>query len=96
MAINSFLDTTTEEFYKLGQTKKKVGWHGVQKIALRKLDMIAYAEKLDDLRVPPNNRLEKLKGDLDGFFSIRINDQWRIIFRWTEHGPEDVKICDYH
>lgn len=54
------------------------------------------AESLQDMRVPPGNRLEKLKGDRHGQHSIRINDQWRICFRWTKAGPEDVEITDYH
>ena len=58
--------------------------------------MIEFATVLQDLAVPPGNRLEKLKGDLDGTYSIRINDQWRIIFRWQEDGAHDVQIVDYH
>ena len=54
------------------------------------------ATRLDDLRLPPSNRLEALKGDLAGHYSIRINDQWRVIFRWTDSGPSDVDIRDYH
>jgi proteic killer suppression protein len=96
MTIISFSDSTTEEFYKTGKTKKSVGWQSVKKVALRKLDMIHYANILDDLKSPPGNKLEKLKKDLSDFHSIRINDQWRIIFRWTDSGVEDVKICDYH
>jgi proteic killer suppression protein len=54
------------------------------------------AARLDDLRVPPGNRLEALRGALTGRYSIRINDQWRIVFRWTKEGPSDVEIIDYH
>lgn len=61
-----------------------------------KLDMINRAQKLDDLRIPPNNKLEKLRGDLGGKYSIRINDQYRIIFNWTEQGVAEVQITDYH
>lgn len=68
----------------------------LQRTALRKLTILDAAESLDDLRVPPGNRLEKLKGDRVGEYSIRINDQWRICFRWTDAGPEDVEIADYH
>ena len=64
--------------------------------ALRKLDMLAAAMTLEDLRVPPGNRLEALKGDLAGEHSIRVNDQWRIVFRWTPRGPSDVRLIDYH
>jgi toxin HigB-1 len=62
----------------------------------RKLDMLDYANRLDDLRSPPGNRLEALKGDLDGFHSIRINDPWRVIFQWADLGPVGVDIVDYH
>jgi proteic killer suppression protein len=68
----------------------------VQRAALRKLAILDAAESLADLRVPPGNRLEELKGDRAGQHSIRINDQWRICFRWTDAGPEDVEIADYH
>jgi toxin HigB-1 len=66
------------------------------KVARRKLIMVDAADFLDALRSPPGNRLEALKGDLAGKHSIRINDQWRIVFRWTDAGPEDVEIMDYH
>jgi proteic killer suppression protein len=65
-------------------------------IILRKLDMLNAATRLDDLRVPPGNRLEALRGDLHGLRSIRVNDQWRIVFRWDSTGPHDVKLTDYH
>lgn len=68
----------------------------IQDKALVKLRLLNQARKLDDLRVPPGNRLEALKGDMKGQFSIRINDQWRICFSWTEGGPQDVSIIDYH
>ena len=58
--------------------------------------MLHYAVRLDDLKMPPGNRLEALRGDFRGFFSIRINDQWRIIFRWAASGPHDVRVTDYH
>ncbi|GAA3311448.1 type II toxin-antitoxin system RelE/ParE family toxin [Arthrobacter ramosus] len=64
--------------------------------ALRKLRQVGSAESIEDLRVPPGNRLEALKGDRAGQYSIRINDQWRICFRWTDAGPEEVEIVDYH
>jgi toxin HigB-1 len=66
------------------------------KVARRKLVQVNNALILNDLAVPPGNRLEPLKGDLAGKHSIRINDQWRIVFRWTDAGPEDVEIVDYH
>jgi proteic killer suppression protein len=68
----------------------------VLNVAPRKLDLLNAAASIDDLRAPPGNRLEQLKGDLAGFHSIRINSQWRIIFRWTDAGPTDVRIIDYH
>ena len=58
--------------------------------------MVHYASQLDDLKAPPGNKLEALKGDLKGFYSIRINDQWRVVFRWSEAGPSNVMITDYH
>ena len=68
----------------------------IEAIARRKLRQLDIAAQLGDLRVPPGNRLEPLKGDRVGQYSIRINDQWRICFRWTEAGAEDVEIVDYH
>jgi proteic killer suppression protein len=68
----------------------------IQKVALRKLQQLDIAMKLDDLRVPPGNRLEALKGDRKGQHSIRINDKYRICFLWTDRGIEDVEIVDYH
>lgn len=68
----------------------------IHRVALRKLRQVGSAESLDDLRVPPGNRLEALRGDRAGQHSIRINDQWRICFVWTDAGPEEVEIVDYH
>ncbi|MDQ0212804.1 type II toxin-antitoxin system RelE/ParE family toxin [Arthrobacter bambusae] len=68
----------------------------ILRFALRKLRQVGSAESIEDLRVPPGNRLEALKGDRAGQYSIRINDQWRICFRWTDAGPEEVEIVDYH
>ena len=65
-------------------------------MALRKLRQVGSASVLEDLRSPPGNRLEALRGDRAGQHSIRINDQWRICFRWTDAGPEEVEIVDYH
>ncbi|WP_406646848.1 type II toxin-antitoxin system RelE/ParE family toxin [Aliisedimentitalea scapharcae] len=66
------------------------------KVAVRKVSMLSAATSLEDLRSPPANRLEKLAGDRADQYSIRINDQWRICFKWTDNGPEDVEIIDYH
>jgi proteic killer suppression protein len=68
----------------------------VQRIAQRKLVMLDAADSLQDLRVPPGDRLEKLSGDRDGQHSIRVNDQWRICFRWEEGHVHDVEVTDYH
>jgi len=96
MAIRLFADKVAKEFFVTGRLKKKVGWAGVAKIVRRKLDMLDYANQLDDLKAPPGNRLEKLKGDLKGFYSIRVNDQWRIIFQWVDQGAWNVSVQDYH
>jgi len=68
----------------------------IAKVARRNLRQIEIAGRLDDLRVPPGNHLEALKGDRSGQYSIRINDQWRVCFRWTDAGAENVEIVDYH
>jgi len=92
--LQSFGDRDTERVWQRATVRK---FHGdLQRTALRKLAILDAAETLTDLRVPPGNRLEKLRGDRDGQHSIRINDQWRICFRWTKAGPEDVTITDYH
>ena len=96
MAILSFSSNETKMFFETGLVPKKAGWAKLRAVAARKLDMIDYAVKLSDLRVPPNNRLEKLSGNLKGFYSIRINDQWRVVFQWTPNGAESVDIVDYH
>src|SRR3990167_5036083 len=96
MAIRSFTKPELKEFFETGKVPKKAEWQGVKKIVARKLDVLAYAHVLDDLKSPPGNHLEALKDDLKGLHSIRVNDQWRIIFEWTEQGPEKVRIVDYH
>jgi proteic killer suppression protein len=68
----------------------------IQNVGRRKLRMLNNSQTINDLRIPPSNRLEKLSGHLDGFYSVRINDQWRIIFQWIEGQSEQVKIVDYH
>ena len=68
----------------------------IQQVARRKLRMINNAEHINDLRIPPANRLKKLKGELSNYYSIRINDQWRIIFDWENNNAEKVQIIDYH
>jgi toxin HigB-1 len=96
MAIQSFSDHATEVFFKTGSVPKGCGWANVKNVAARKLDMIEYANVLSDLKSPPGNRLELLTGNLAGLHSIRINDQWRFVFRWGPAGPQEVRICDYH
>ena len=96
MAIQSFADKDAEAFFINRATGKGVGWTTIKGIVRRKLDMMHYAAELVDLRSPPGNRLEALKHDLAGYHSIRINDQWRITFRWTDAGPAEVAIVDYH
>ena len=95
--IISFGDITTADLYH-GRTTKQVRRFppDITRGALRKLDILNAAHQLIDLRSPPGNRLEALKGDLSGFHSIRVNDQWRIIFRWVEGGAADVSLVDYH
>ena len=96
MAIVHFSDKETEIFYLTGKAPAKAGWKSVSSVALRKLDMLHYAHELKDLKSPPGNRLEELKGNMKGLYSIRINDQWRIVFKWTDLGPTQVRIMDYH
>jgi len=71
-------------------------FQGIARRAKRKLEAVNAASRLEDLTVPPSNRLEKLKGDLKDFHSIRINDQWRVIFKWLDGEPHEVRIVDYH
>lgn len=91
--IQSFADTDTE---KLFHAEKSRRFNAIVRVAVRKLIQLNRAGRLGDLSVPPGNRLEPLKGDYTGYHSIRINDQWRIVFRWTDSGPEEVGIVDYH
>ncbi len=93
MAIQSFADSETEELFKLG---KSVRFGNIAKVASRKLDMVHAAKVLLDLQKPPGNRLEKMEGNRAGQHSIRINDQWRVCFEWTQAGPANVEICDPH
>ena len=92
--IKNFIDKDTERLYRTGRSKKFPP--DIWKRAVRKLDMLRRAKTLKDLKVPPSNRLEALKGDLEGFYSIRINDQYRIIFRFENGDAYDVAIVDYH
>lgn len=91
--IRSFRCAHTEALF-LRRHSRRFGI--IERVALRKLLMVHAADALDDLRVPPGNRLERLSGDRTGQHSIRINDQWRICFRWHDGAAEDVEIVDYH
>jgi proteic killer suppression protein len=95
--IHSFGDSATEDLYHGRKTARVRRFPpSIVVVAVRKLDMIHAAQSLVDLRVPPGNRLEALKGDLAGYHSVRINDQWRIVFRWENGGASHVLIVDYH
>jgi toxin HigB-1 len=91
--IKSFGDRSTERLFGDQAVKD---FESIARRAKRKLEALHAAARLDDLRVPPSNRLEKLKGDRRAFHSIRINDQWRIVFRWMDGHAHDVAIVDYH
>ena len=95
--ITSFGDRTTEDLYHGRKSKaaRKLPSNVVM-VALRKLDMINAAQVLQDLASPPGNRLEALRGNLRGHHSIRVNDQWRVVFRWTAGEAHGVRITDYH
>lgn len=92
--IRSFRDADTERLFNR-ELVRRFGMD-VQRVALRRLRQLDAAMVLDDLRVPPDNRLEKLRGKREGQFSIRINDQWRLCFHWREGDAYDVEIVDYH
>jgi proteic killer suppression protein len=92
--IVSFADGETQKIWQ-GLRSRRLPFD-IQSVALRKLRLLNAARRLDDLRIPPGNRLESLKRDRVGQWSIRINDQWRICFRWTQGGAEQVEIVDYH
>ena len=96
VAIQAFARKEIEAFFLSGRAPRSEGWASAAAIAKRKLDILDYAAILTDLASPPGNRLEALKGNLKGLHSIRVNDQWRIIFRWTSKGPDKVDIRDYH
>lgn len=96
--ILSFRDQGTEDVFDGRETKKarKACPSDLVRVARRKLDQLNQAADLNDVRVPPSNHLEKLMGDRRGQHSVKINDQWRVCFRWTESGAEDVEIVDNH
>ena len=92
--ILSFGDKETREFFKKGKSRKIPS--DIQRRAYRKLEMIDKAETIEDLKYPPGNRLEVLKGDKAGYYSLRINEQWRITFKFENANAYEVKIEDYH
>lgn len=92
--VRSFADQDTERLFRREGVRR---WSpDLQRAALRKLVVVDAAEALDDLRVPPGNRLEKLSGKRSGQYSIRVNDQWRVCFRWRDRDAFDVELVDYH
>lgn len=91
--IQSFADRETEAVYLTGKSRR---WGKIARIAARRLQAVDFASAIEDLVNPPGNRLEKLKGDRKGFWSIRINGQFRICFRWDGKDAWDVEIVDYH
>jgi proteic killer suppression protein len=92
--ITGFADKKTELFFRRGTCPP--AWRAVAEVAKRKLDMLDAAVILTDLRAPPGNHMEPLKGDRKGQHSIRVNDRWRVCFVWTKLGPSQVEIVDYH
>jgi proteic killer suppression protein len=89
-------DVTKDLFYgRASSTTRRIP-EPLRKAIARKLDMMEASASLDDLRVPPGNRLEALRGGLAGWFSVRVNDQWRLVFRWQDGAVEDVRLVDYH
>lgn len=94
IVIKTFCDKETEQLFSRHFSRRIPP--NLHRVAWRKLAILDAAEQLDDLRVPPGNRLEKLAGNREGEYSIRINDQWRICFRWRQGNAYDVEITDYH
>jgi len=91
--IKSFSDKDTQKLFERRSSKR---FKNIERVALRKLVMLNAAKVLDDLKVPPGNKLEALKNDRIGQHSIRVNQQWRICFSWNDGEIENVEICDYH
>jgi len=91
--IRSFADSDTEALFDREAARR---WFSIARVALRRLRLLHQAKALDDLRIPPGNRLQALKGDRSGFYSIRVNDQYRICFRWDQGDAYDVELVDYH
>jgi len=96
--IRSFSDIGTEDIFNGRNTRaaRRACPRNLWSVAVRKLEQLDSAESLDDIKVPPGNRLEALAGDRKGQFSVRINNQYRVCFVWSESGPDEVEIVDYH
>lgn len=96
--IRSFANKELENFFLNEKVPRSVGWANTHKVVRRKLFALDAAHKISDLKAPPGNQLEALKDDLLGYHSIRVNDQWRVIFKWssTDQGPLEVDVVDYH
>lgn len=95
--IVSFGDRATEDLYHNRPTSRARRFpHDIVEVALVKLDMLYGAATVQDLRSPPGNRLQALKGELTGFHSVRVNDQWRLVFRWEGNNAYEVRLTDYH
>lgn len=96
--IASFKDKATEDIFngELSRIARKACPQAIWRVASRKLDQLDSVKSLDELKVPPGNRLESLSGNRKGQYSIQINDQFRICFHWSETGPDEVEITDYH
>jgi proteic killer suppression protein len=93
MAIQSFRCKDTQRLFETGSSRR---FRSIARVANRKLVQLETSATLESLKAPPGNRLEKLVGDREGQHSIRVNDKWRVCFRWTDQGPADVEIVDYH
>ena len=94
MAVNRFKDSDADRLFN-GQPVRRLP-HDIQRRARMRLQRVVAAGALTDLQVPPSHRLESLRGDRAGQYSIRINDQWRVCFRWTENGAMEIEVVDYH
>ncbi|WP_417482570.1 type II toxin-antitoxin system RelE/ParE family toxin [Maricaulis sp.] len=94
--IVSWRDKVAQALAEEDRPPGNARWQNVSRIVVRKLAQLHAAETLLDLRSPPGNRLEALRGDRHGEHSIRVNDQWQICFRWTDDGPAEVEVVDYH
>jgi len=94
--IQSFADDATGDLFHGIESKRAAKWANIRRVAVRKLDMINAARLLSDLASPPGNRLEALSHHLAGCHSIRINDQWRVVFRWSDGDASEVRMVDYH